>query len=77
MSLDLNIIKLFSVKDLESESYHNTYGQPIPFSGSSVTLPFFATSTPRDKLLSGDRNSSSYHNYNNQISEKNSANYST
>lgn len=85
VSLALNIIELLCVlfkgikdrsKDLEIETYHNTSALQSPSNGSSSTAPLSTTSPPRDKLVLGDRNSSSCRNYNKQGSEQNRANYS-
>lgn len=84
VSLAVDIIKLLSVlfegikdhmKDLESEPYHRT--SDWPSNGSSSTLSLSTKSSPRNKLVLGDRNRSSCCNYNRQGSEQNSANYST
>lgn len=86
VSLALNIIELFCVflesikdhvKNPEREPYHSTSGLPSPSNGSLSTVALSTMSLHRDKLVPGDRNSSSCDSYSKQGSEQNPANYST
>ncbi|CAK7313672.1 Gap junction alpha-1 protein [Vulpes lagopus] len=82
VSLALNIIELFYIffktfkkhmKHPESETYHDTSGLPSPFNDSFLVLPFSAMSFHKDKMVPGNRNSSSYRSYNKQGNEQNCA----
>ncbi|XP_045633983.1 gap junction alpha-1 protein-like [Ursus americanus] len=78
VSLALNIIELFyvffkgikeHVKDPENEPYHDTSGLPSLSIDSSSAVPLSSMSLPRDKVVPGNRNSSSCRGYSKQGNE--------